>query len=181
MSFATVTNIATMILCIAVLIQAVRLMRALETVRGGALTEMIAALDVSTLEARRVLARLTELMRGDLATTSRTLVEGKAMVEELAIMTGIANAVAERIVDAASAASTARAVALPEPAKPEPAEPVAVAEPLPKSRSRARRAPQPETPAAPMLTLRPEPPSGPRPRDAHRARTRSRPAPVAVA
>ena len=105
MTFATMTNIATMILCIAVLIQTVRLMTMLATVKDGALTDMVKALDVATSEARRVLAGLSALLQGDVAHTSRTLAEGKIMVEELTIMTGIANAIAERIVVAASASN----------------------------------------------------------------------------
>jgi hypothetical protein len=105
MTFAVSANIATMILCIAVLIQTVRLMRALDTVKGGALTDVVTALDRSTGEARRVLGKLTELLRGDVAVTSRTLGEGRAMIEELTVMTGIANAIAERIVDAAGASN----------------------------------------------------------------------------
>jgi hypothetical protein len=111
MTFAVSTNIATMILCIAVLIQTVRLMRALDTVKSGALTDVVTALDNSTGEARRVLGRLTELLRGDVAVTARTFGEGRAMIEELAVMTGIANAIAERIVDAAGASNqSARAL-----------------------------------------------------------------------
>jgi hypothetical protein len=105
MTFAVSANIATMILCIAVLIQTVRLMRALDTVKSGALTDVVTALDRSTGEARRVLGKLTELLRGDVAVTSRTLGEGRAMIEELTVMTGIANAIAERIVDAAGASN----------------------------------------------------------------------------
>lgn len=105
MTFATMTNIATMILCVAVLIQTVRLMGMLATVKGGALTEMVKSLEVATAEARRVLAGLSALLQGDVAKTSRTLVEGKTMMEELTIMTGIANAIAERIVEAASASN----------------------------------------------------------------------------
>lgn len=105
MTFAVVSNIVTMILCIAVLIQSVRLMRAFDTVKGGALTDVVGALDASTSEARRVLGKLTELLRGDLAVTARTIADGKAMIDELTVMTGIANAIAERIVDAASASN----------------------------------------------------------------------------
>lgn len=109
MTFAVLTNFATMILCIAVLIQTMRLMRALDTVKGGALTEVVGALDASTGEARRVLGKLTELMRGDVAGTARTLSEGKSMIEELTVMTGIGNAIAERIVEAAGANNRANA------------------------------------------------------------------------
>ena len=110
MTFAVVTNLATMILCVAVLVQAVRLMRALDTIKGGALTEVVDTLERSTGEARRVLGNLGELLRGDVALTARTLSEGKAMLEELTVMTGIANAVAERIVEAAGATNRAGAL-----------------------------------------------------------------------
>ncbi|MBC7583231.1 MAG: hypothetical protein H7316_05725 [Tardiphaga sp.] len=111
MTFATVTNVATMILCIAVLIQAVRLMRALDTVKGGALTDVVRALEISTGEARNVLNKLSDLLRGDVAVTARTLNEGKSMIEELTVMTGIANAIAERIVEAAGSSNRTNAVA----------------------------------------------------------------------
>jgi hypothetical protein len=114
MTFATMTNIATMILCIAVLIQTVRLMAMLATVKGGALTDMVKALDVATNEARQVMAGLSALLQTDVAQTSRTLIEGKTMVEELTIMTGIANAIAERIVDAASASNGLAGYAAPD-------------------------------------------------------------------
>ena len=129
MTFATMTNIATMILCIAVLIQTVRLMAMLANVKGGALTDMVKALDVATHEARQVMTGLSALLQGDVAKTSRTLIEGKTMVEELTIMTGIANAIAERIVDAASASN---APAGPAETKAEPLSGPAVS---PRSRS----------------------------------------------
>jgi hypothetical protein len=109
MTFATVTNIATMLLCIAVLIQSVRLMRCLRAVKGGALTEVVTALDTATAQARIVLARLGDLLREDCAASARTLAEGKDMLDELTVVTGIANAIAERIVDAATAHSRAPA------------------------------------------------------------------------
>lgn len=141
MTFATMTNIATMILCIAVLIQTVRLMAMLATVKGGALTDMVKALDVATHEARQVMAGLSALLQTDVAQTSRTLIEGKTMVEELTIMTGIANAIAERIVDAASASNGPAGPA----DSPAVLETVADAEPLPEPaappRNRRTRAP----------------------------------------
>ena len=141
MTFATMTNIATMILCIAVLIQTVRLMTMLATVKGGALTDMVKALDVATHEARQVMAGLSALLQGDVAQTSRTLIEGKTMVEELTIMTGIANAIAERIVDAASASNGPAGHADPQAdsqADPQ-AEPQPEAMPAPAAPPRSRR------------------------------------------
>ena len=139
MTFATMTNIATMILCIAVLIQTVRLMALLATVKGGALTDMIKALNVATHEARQVMAGLSALLQTDVAQTSRTLVEGKTMVEELTIMTGIANAIAERIVDAASSSN-----GLARPADPQ-GEPKALPEADPRAESMPARAAPPRS------------------------------------
>lgn len=146
MTFAVSTNIATMILCIAVLIQTVRLMRALDTVKSGALTDVVTALDKSTGEARRVLGKMTDLMRGEVALTSRTLGEGRAMIEELTVMTGIANAIAERIVNAAGASNNGAAALQPAklaaPAKLRRERPAPVPEgnaPAPPRASRAKR------------------------------------------
>lgn len=100
MTIAVISDIATMLFCSAVLVQTVRLMRCLQVIRGGELTGVVKALDTSTMEARRVVGRLGELLNRDVATTARSLDEGKSMIEELTIMTGIANAIAERIVDA---------------------------------------------------------------------------------
>lgn len=105
MNFATLSNIATMLFCIAVLVQTVRLMRCLQLISSGALTEVVGALDTSTAEAQRVLGRLTDVLRTDVATSARTLNQGKSMLEELTVMTGIANAIAERIVDVAGASN----------------------------------------------------------------------------
>lgn len=109
MSFATATNIVTMLFCVAVLVQVTRLIRCLKLIHSGALTEVVGALDVATAEARRVLGRLTEVLQRDVANSARTLDRGTAMIEELTVMTGIANAIAERIVDAAGASNRSTA------------------------------------------------------------------------
>lgn len=103
MSFATAANLATIILCAAVLVQSVRMMRSLRAVRGGGIAEMIAALDTATGEARAVLSELKTAL-GACADTTRPLVESRAIAEELAVMIGIANASADRISDVAGAA-----------------------------------------------------------------------------
>lgn len=100
MSFATAADIATMFFCAAVLVQTLRLMRLLKLMRDSGFGDMVGALERATAEARQVLGRLTELMRGDVAVTTQTLADGQRMIEELTVMTGIANAVADRIVDA---------------------------------------------------------------------------------
>jgi hypothetical protein len=100
MSFSTVTNIMTMLFCTAVLVQSVRLMRCLKDVKGENFAEMVVALDTATSEARNVLADLRETLRVDCAANARVIASGTAMREELTVMAGIADAVAERIVEA---------------------------------------------------------------------------------
>jgi mevalonate kinase len=107
MTFATVANIATMLFCLAVLVQSVRMMRSLKAVKEGALTEVVEALDKSTAQARVVLSEL-KMALGHCAGHARVLGEAKEMAEELGVMIGIANASAERLVEAASAANAAR-------------------------------------------------------------------------
>ena len=100
MSFSTVTNIMTMLFCTAVLVQSIRLMRCLKDVKGENFSEMVVALDTATSEARNVLADLRETLRVDCAANARVIASGTAMREELTVMAGIADAVAERIVEA---------------------------------------------------------------------------------
>ncbi|TCP72407.1 DUF6468 domain-containing protein [Sphingomonas sp. PP-CE-1G-424] len=103
MNFSTVANIATIILCAAVLVQSVRMMRSLKAVRGGAIADVVEALDRSTGQARMVLSELRDAL-GECAHSARAVAEGKAIADELTVMIGIANASADRMADAADAA-----------------------------------------------------------------------------
>jgi hypothetical protein len=107
MTFATFTNVVTTMFCIAVLVQSVRLIRCLRAVKGDAFGSMVAALDTSTTQARAVLADLRETLRTDCAANARVIASGTAMREELTVMAGIADAVAERIVEAVAKTGTA--------------------------------------------------------------------------
>lgn len=104
MTFATLANIATMLFCAAVLVQSVRMMRSLKAVKEGALTEVVDALDKSTVHARAVLSEL-KMALAQCSGNARMLGDAKEMAEELSIMIGIANASAERLVDAAASAN----------------------------------------------------------------------------
>ncbi|WP_242139709.1 MULTISPECIES: hypothetical protein [unclassified Sphingomonas] len=102
MTFATIANLLTTILCVAVLVQSQRVKRALDTIRHGELGQVVAALDQSTLQARIVLSEL----KGTLSYGSgqaAAAVEGKAVLDELRMMIDIADATAERLVTAAAA------------------------------------------------------------------------------
>ncbi|MEG3144374.1 hypothetical protein U1839_06870 [Sphingomonas sp. RT2P30] len=109
MTFAMLSNILTMMFCAAVLVQSVRMIRCLRAVKGVAFGTMVAALDTSTAEARAVLADLRETLRVDCAANARVIATGTAMREELTVMAGIADAVAERIVEAVGKTTPPRA------------------------------------------------------------------------
>ena len=100
MSFAVTTNIVTMLFCFAVLVQSVRMMRSLKTVKDGALTNVVEALDKSTAQARAVLSDMKETLRGDCAANARLVEQARVLRDELEMMIGIADASAERIVTA---------------------------------------------------------------------------------
>lgn len=103
MSFTMLVNIFTSILCAGVLVQSVRMMRSLRALRGGAIGEVVTALDHSTQQARLVLSQL-KLALGDCARSAQIATEGKAICDELLVMIGIADASADRLAEAANAA-----------------------------------------------------------------------------
>lgn len=105
MSLITMINIMTIIFCAAVLVQSTRMMRSLDAVRSGAMADVVGALDTSTAQARQVLSQL-KMVLGECSGNAQTIAEAKKLCEELTVMTGIANATAERIVDAANGART---------------------------------------------------------------------------
>jgi hypothetical protein len=147
MTFATLTNVVLILLCGAVLVQSVRMMRSFETMKKGGLKEVVEALDRSTAQARHVLGDLKETLRTEGAANARNVARGEEMREELTMMVGIANAVAERIVETVEAAKTLqRAQVEDEDAAPtdpsDPADPPAMLDaPAPKPRRRAAAKP----------------------------------------
>lgn len=108
MIFATLTNLVLVILCIAVMAQSARLLRAFRTIKSGDLGDTVKSLDRATTEARAVLAELKDILSVDGAANARTIASGASLREELSVMVGIGNAVAERIMDAAGAANPKR-------------------------------------------------------------------------
>ena len=116
MTFATFTNVIVILLCGAVLVQSVRMMKSFQAVKDGGLKDMVAALDTATGQARAVLFEMKETLRTDGAAHARTVAQGEAMREELTVMVGIANAVAERILETVEANNKAEVPALPKKA-----------------------------------------------------------------
>lgn len=102
MEFATFTNIITVIFCLAVLVQSVRMMRSLEAVKGAgaALPEMIQGLDAASAQAGKVLAELKETLRTEGSANARVLAQAVEMRDELSVMVGVANATADRLLEA---------------------------------------------------------------------------------
>lgn len=103
MSFATTINIVTIILCCAVLVQCARMTRSLQAFREADLPGTAAALDLATGEARRVLREISDLLSSEADPRVRSLEEARGIADELAVMIGIANATADRLLDAARA------------------------------------------------------------------------------
>lgn len=103
MSFATTVNIVTIILCCAVLVQCARMMRSLRLFREADLPGTAAALNSATGQAHRVLGEIRTLLESEADPRVRSLEEAKGVADELAVMIGIANATADRLLDAARA------------------------------------------------------------------------------
>lgn len=128
LSASDVTNIVTILMCIAVLVQSVRMMRSLKAMRESALAEAAEALDRATAAANHVLGELKRTLKDDSRATAEALRQGTELREELIVMVGIANSVAERLVDAngtasatiASAAAMATMVPAPDVETPAP-------------------------------------------------------------
>jgi hypothetical protein len=118
MTFSVFTNFLVMMLCIAVLVQSVRMMRSLKAVKDGALKETVVALDNATREAKLVLGELKKTLQTDCVSNSRTIVDGGKMIEELTMMIGIGNSVAERILEASGKAPKTGSAAKAPAAKP---------------------------------------------------------------
>jgi hypothetical protein len=104
MGFASFVNIITVIFCLAVLVQSVRLMRSLDAVKGAgaALPQMLQGLDTATAQASKVLSELKDTLRTDASVNVRALSQAEDIRDELGIMVGIANATADRLVEVSS-------------------------------------------------------------------------------
>lgn len=108
MSLALLANALTMIFCMAVLVQSVRMMRSLRTVKDGALTETVNALEKATAGARAVLADMKTTLGTDCAKNARLVDQARDLRDELSDMIGIADGACERIVNAVSLANAQR-------------------------------------------------------------------------
>ena len=108
MSFALLANVLTMIFCMAVLVQSVRMMRSLRTVKDGALTEVVTALEKATSGARAVLSEMKSTLGTDCAQHARLVESARDLRDELSDMIGIADAACERVVNVVGLANAVR-------------------------------------------------------------------------
>lgn len=109
MTFATVINLVLAILCVVVVIQSLRMMKAVKELQSASLEKGVGQLEAATAHAQAVLTELKSVLGTAMTAQNRTLVDGEALRDELSVMVGIGNAVAERIVDAAAAQKSGQA------------------------------------------------------------------------
>ena len=102
MTYAIMSQLLLGILCVGVMVQTVRLMRRLALIADGRLGEAVSALDSATREARTVLSGLRQALGGDGAAVARDVMAARALSEELRVMIGIADAMAERLAESGS-------------------------------------------------------------------------------
>lgn len=102
MTFATSINAVLVVVCLAVLIQSWRMERRMKAFRETQLSESVVQLDRATAQARTVLGELKKLLATDGLAHASALSTAEALRDELSVMVGIGNAVAERIMEAAA-------------------------------------------------------------------------------
>ncbi|GLK44094.1 DUF6468 domain-containing protein [Novosphingobium resinovorum] len=109
MTLATGINLALVLMCLVVMVQAIRMDRRIRALRDGHLDQAVEKLDNATHQARLVLAELKRVLSTDAAAQGEILYAARELRDELSVMVGVGNSVAERIVDAADKARAAEA------------------------------------------------------------------------
>ncbi|GFE73374.1 MULTISPECIES: DUF6468 domain-containing protein [Novosphingobium] len=133
MTFATTINVVLILLCVSVLVQSARMSRRLRTLRDTQLAEGVAQLERATGQARAVLGDLKRVLSTDGQAQATAIAAAEEIRDELTLMVGIGNAVADRIMEAAAKTPKAeekappkkRAVRKPRTTKPKTAAPAA--------------------------------------------------------
>lgn len=109
MTYQIAANVLTMLLCTAVVVQSMRMMRSLNALKRNDLGQMVSALDQSTVQARLVLSELKGTLT-QYSSRAGDTARAKAISDELRMMIDIADSTAERLVDAAAVARRAEPV-----------------------------------------------------------------------
>lgn len=100
MTLALGINILTVLMCTLVSIQSVRMMRSINAMKRGELSQVVAALDKATVAARIVMSELKGTLT-QCAGTAADLARGEAISDELRIMVELADASGDRLMAAA--------------------------------------------------------------------------------
>lgn len=109
MTFVTFSNAITMLLCVAVIVQTLRLGRSIGDLRSASLSDSVKQLERATGQAKMVLGELKTLLATDVMAQSRGATSGEELRDELSVMIGIGNSVADRIMEAVAAQNEAKA------------------------------------------------------------------------
>jgi hypothetical protein len=107
MILTTASNIVVSLLCVGVLIQVTRMIFALRTFQKSDIGQTVAALDHATERATAALSALRHVLATEVAANNRSLSTGEALRDELSVMVGVGNNIADRIMEAAAAAAPA--------------------------------------------------------------------------
>jgi len=110
MTFVTFSNALVMLLCVAVIVQTLRVSRSIRDLRATSLGDSVTQLERATGQARAVLGELRTLLANEAVAQSRGAANSEALRDELAVMVGIGNSVADRIMEAVAAQNEAQAL-----------------------------------------------------------------------
>lgn len=100
MTLTLMSNLLTIILCIGVIVQGSRMMVRLRAVSDGQMGNIVSGLDRATAQASLVLADLKQTLAVEGGALAQSLVQAEELRDELSVLIGIANAMAERLVEA---------------------------------------------------------------------------------
>lgn len=109
MTFVTFSNAMVMLLCVAVIVQTLRVSKSIRDLRAISLNDSVAQLERATGQARAVLGELRTLLANEAVAQSRGAANSEALRDELAVMVGIGNSVADRIMEAVAAQNEVKA------------------------------------------------------------------------
>mgnify|MGYP003584988345 CR=1 FL=1 len=108
MTFVTFSNAMMMLLCVAVIVQTLRVSKSIRDLRSVSLGDSVVQLERATGQARAVLGELKVLLANEAVAQSRGAANSEALRDELAVMVGIGNSVADRIMEAVAAQNGAK-------------------------------------------------------------------------
>lgn len=100
MSFPVLVNLVTILLCSAVLVQCWRMMRALAEFRAADFPGTVTALEAATRQAEGVLTNIRSTLAREAEPRLAALGDARQVTDELGVMIGIANATADRLLEA---------------------------------------------------------------------------------